>query len=181
MEGDALCVVARAGSDHAALALGFTQCQKFVERAALFEGAGALQVFKLQVERQAGQFGEMVRKMAGRRVDGFPDTGTRRLKAFEPGSTIYKQITEKWKGVEFMACCGNNAKIARKADAQLSYPAQSADVPAGRVRLIYVGPAQATFKVLGKYEVANDPMNNKVDVLPYEANRLLQLGTFVEA
>lgn len=109
------------------------------------------------------------------------DTGTRRLKAFEPGSTIYQQIVNKWKGVKFMACCGQNAKIVRRADAQLAYPGQTADVPDGKVRLIYVGPALATFKVLGKYEVANDGLNNKVDVNPDEANRLLQLGTFVQA
>jgi hypothetical protein len=109
------------------------------------------------------------------------ETGTRRLKAFEPGSTIYQQIVDKWKDVNFMPCCGQSAKIERAAFDALAYPSQSSDVPDGRVRLIYVGPAQASFKVLGKYEVANDGINNKVDALPEEVNQLLQFGTFVEA
>lgn len=107
------------------------------------------------------------------------ETGTRRKKAFEPGNNIYQQIVDKWKGVEFMPCCGKNASINRQADAATGYPAASTDVTPGRVRLRYVGPAQATFKV-GKYEVANDTLNNIVDVLPDEVNLFLQLGTFVE-
>jgi glycosyltransferase involved in cell wall biosynthesis len=109
------------------------------------------------------------------------ETGTRRLKAFQPGSTIYQQIVDKWKDVNFMACCGQAAKIGRQAYDALAFPLQSDSVPDGRVRLIYVGPAQATFKVLGKYEVANDGINNKLDALPEEVNQLLQFGTFVEA
>jgi hypothetical protein len=42
------------------------------------------------------------------------ETGTRRLKAFEPGSTIYQQIVDKWKDVNFMPCCGQSAKIERR-------------------------------------------------------------------
>ena len=83
VEGDALGVVAGAGGDDAALALGFAQREQLVERAALFEGAGALQVFKLQVQRQAGQLGEMMRELAGRDVDGVADARARGLDAGE--------------------------------------------------------------------------------------------------
>ena len=44
--------------------------RSFVECAALLEGAGALEVFELEVQWQAGEFGEMMRELAGRNVDG---------------------------------------------------------------------------------------------------------------
>ena len=81
MEGDALGVVAGAGGDDAALALGFAQGEQLVERAALLERAGALQVFKLQVQGQAGQFREVMRKLAGRNMNGVADARARRLNA----------------------------------------------------------------------------------------------------
>jgi hypothetical protein len=61
MEGDSLGMVAGAGGDDAAFALRLAQGEQFVERATLFEGTGALQVFKLQVKGKAGELGEMVR------------------------------------------------------------------------------------------------------------------------
>ena len=73
MEGDALGVVAGAGGDDSALALGFAEGEELVERAALFERAGALQVLELEVQGQAGEFGEMMRELAGRDVDGALD------------------------------------------------------------------------------------------------------------
>ena len=73
VEGDSLGVVAGAGGDDAALALGLAEREQLVERAALFEGAGALQVFELEVQGQAGQLGEIVRELAGRDVDGLAD------------------------------------------------------------------------------------------------------------
>jgi hypothetical protein len=108
------------------------------------------------------------------------DTGTRRLKAFEPGNTLYQQITERWKGVEFMACCGQNAKIERKAIDMTAYPAQAADVPDGMVRLRYVGQALGGVTYMGKYQVAADGVNETVDVNPEDVNKLLQQGVFVE-
>ena len=83
VEGDALGVVAGAGRDDAALALRLGEGEQLVECAALLEGAGALKVFQLEVEGQAGQFGEMVREVAGRDMDGFADARARRLDAGE--------------------------------------------------------------------------------------------------
>ena len=83
VEGDALGVVAGAGRDHAPLALRLAQREQLVQRAALLEGAGALQVFQLQVQRQAGQFGKIVRKLAGRYVNGLTDARACRLNAAE--------------------------------------------------------------------------------------------------
>jgi hypothetical protein len=55
VKGDSLGVIAGAGRDNAALAFRFSQGEQLVQRSSLFEGAGALQVFQLQVEGQAGQ------------------------------------------------------------------------------------------------------------------------------
>ena len=55
------------------LRFGFAQREELVEGAALFEGAGALQVFELQMQRQSGEFGKMMRELAWRDVDGALD------------------------------------------------------------------------------------------------------------
>ena len=73
VEGDALRVVAGAGRDHAALPLRLAEREQLVQRAALLEGARALQVLQLQVQRQAGQLGEVAGELAGREVDGLAD------------------------------------------------------------------------------------------------------------
>ncbi len=83
VEGDALRMVAGAGGDDSALALDFIEREQLVERAALFEGAGTLQVFQLEVNGQPGQLREMMREMAGRDVDRFADAGAGRLNAGE--------------------------------------------------------------------------------------------------
>ena len=57
--------------------------EQLVQRAALLERAGALQVFKLQVQGQAGQLGEVMRELAGRDVNGVADARARRLNAGE--------------------------------------------------------------------------------------------------
>ena len=69
VEGDALRVVAGAGGDHAARALLRRELQQPVQRAALLEGAGALQVLELEIDRMAGKLGEIVRDLAGRIVE----------------------------------------------------------------------------------------------------------------
>ena len=81
VEGDALGVVVGAGRDDAALALGLAQGQQLVQRAPFLEGARALQVLKLQVQRQPGQLGKVVGELAGRDVDGFADARAGRLNA----------------------------------------------------------------------------------------------------
>ena len=83
VEGDSLGVVAGAGGDDAALALCLVEREQLVERAALFEGAGALEVLKLQMQGQAGELGEMVRELAGRDIDGLADAGAGGLDAGE--------------------------------------------------------------------------------------------------
>ncbi len=83
VESDTLGVVPGTGGNHPALALGFAQREQLVQRAALLERAGSLQVFKLQVQRQSGQLREMMRKLARRDVNGFADAGAGRLDAGE--------------------------------------------------------------------------------------------------
>ncbi|MGD0788747.1 MAG: hypothetical protein ABR898_12235 [Terracidiphilus sp.] len=83
MERNPLRVVAGAGRDHAALALRLAEREQFVERAALFERARALQVLKLQVKWQAGQLGEVVGELARRDVDRFADAAAGGLDAAE--------------------------------------------------------------------------------------------------
>jgi hypothetical protein len=73
MKGDALSVVAGAGGDDAALALGLRQSEQLVESAALFEGAGSLQIFELEVERETGELRKMVRELARGDVYGVAD------------------------------------------------------------------------------------------------------------
>jgi hypothetical protein len=73
VEGDSLGVVAGASGDDTLVALGLVEGEKLVERSTLFEGAGALQVFKLEMDGQADELRKMVRKLAGRDVDGFAD------------------------------------------------------------------------------------------------------------
>src|ERR1035437_155800 len=74
-EGDTLGVVSGAGRDDAALAFGLAERQQLVERASFLERAGALEVFKLEVQGQAGELGEVVRELAGRHVNGLADAG----------------------------------------------------------------------------------------------------------
>ena len=83
MKRDTLRVIAGAGSNHSAFALGLRKGEKLVERTPFLEGSSALQVFQLQVQRQADEFREMVRKVAGRNMDCFTDTGSRDLDAGE--------------------------------------------------------------------------------------------------
>ena len=81
VEGDALGVIAGAGGDDSALALGFAEREELVERAALFERAGALEVLELEVQGQSGELGEMMRELAGGDVNGALDACARGLNA----------------------------------------------------------------------------------------------------
>jgi len=76
-----LSMISGAGSDHAALAFGLTEGEEFVESTALLEGACALQVFELQMNRETDQFRKVMGILAGRNMDRFTDTCTRGLDA----------------------------------------------------------------------------------------------------
>ena len=80
---DALRVIAGAGCDHSAFAFGLRKGEELVERTALLERASALQVFQLQVQRQAHEFRKMVREMARGNMDCLADTRSRDLNAGE--------------------------------------------------------------------------------------------------
>ena len=71
--GDALGVVAGGGGDDAAGGLVGSEGGDAVERAALLEGAGHLQVLELEVDLAAGEAGEDLRVRAGGEVDGAAD------------------------------------------------------------------------------------------------------------
>jgi hypothetical protein len=83
VEGDSLGVIAGTGGDDSLVALGLVECEQLVERSTLFEGAGALQVFQLEMEGQADKLRKMMRKLAGRNVNGFADAGAGGLDAGE--------------------------------------------------------------------------------------------------
>ena len=69
VEGDGLGVIAGAGGDDAAAALVVGEGEDLVERAALFEGAGALQVVELEEDLLAGHLGKPGGVARGREVD----------------------------------------------------------------------------------------------------------------
>ena len=73
MKGYALGMIAGAGGDDSALALGFAEGEELVEGPALFERAGALEILELQVQGESGELGEVMRELAGRDVDGALD------------------------------------------------------------------------------------------------------------
>ena len=73
VKGYALGVIAGAGGDDSALALGFAEGEELVEGAALFERAGSLEVLELEMQRQPGELGKMMRELAWRDVDGALD------------------------------------------------------------------------------------------------------------
>jgi hypothetical protein len=81
MKGDSLGVVAGTGGDDALVALSLVQGEQLVESSALFEGTCALQILKLEMDGQAGQLRKMVRKLAGRDMDGVADAGSGGLDA----------------------------------------------------------------------------------------------------
>ena len=65
VDGDALRVVAGAGSHHPALALVRSEQRELVRRAALLEGAGAVQVLQLEVDPGPAQLAERLGERAG--------------------------------------------------------------------------------------------------------------------
>ena len=81
VEGYSLGVVAGAGGDNSLFTLGFGQGKELVEGSTFLERAGALQVFKLEVERKRNQLREMVGELAGRHVDRIADAGAGGLNA----------------------------------------------------------------------------------------------------
>jgi len=81
VEGYALGMIAGTGGDNSALALGFAEGEQLVERAALFKGAGALEILELEVQGQSGKLGEVMRELAGRNVNGVLDARARGLNA----------------------------------------------------------------------------------------------------
>jgi hypothetical protein len=69
VERDGLCVVAGAGGDDAAASLFVGEGENLVQRAALFEGSGALQIVKLEEDLLAGHLGQAGGMASGRQVD----------------------------------------------------------------------------------------------------------------
>ena len=74
MVGDGLGVIACTGGDDSAPLFVIAQEQNPVERAALFEGAGPLQIIQLEVHLLAGHFGKSRRELAGGEVDEIADS-----------------------------------------------------------------------------------------------------------
>ena len=81
--GQALRMVARRCSDHAALFLFIGQLQQSVERAALFVGGGELQVFKFEPDIRASNLGQRDRMHHRRLHDRAVDTGCGRANVVE--------------------------------------------------------------------------------------------------
>ena len=73
VKGHALRVIAGARGDHAVRALLRRELQQPVQRAALLEGAGTLQILQLEIDGMAGQLGEIVRYLARRIVEDIAD------------------------------------------------------------------------------------------------------------
>jgi glycosyltransferase involved in cell wall biosynthesis len=107
-------------------------------------------------------------------------TGTRRLKAYEPNNGIFERITGKWKGVSFMACCGQNQKIERQAVSALDFPTSDGAQPDGTIKMRFVGSAKGTATYFKIYEAANDGVNDTIYARPEHVNGLLQTGLFVQ-
>ena len=129
VEGDALGVVAGAGGDDAAVTLHLAEGEQLVERATLFEGAGELEVFKLQVQRQTGQFGELVGELAGRNVDGVADARAGCLDAGE-GDQLAVRLVEGDGGLDVdvgeAVAVGHQERVVRIAFEVLGDAAQAA-------------------------------------------------------
>jgi hypothetical protein len=69
-----LGVISGAGRDHSAPLLIFAQQENPVERAALFEGSGSLQIIQLEIDLLTGHLGESGRELAGGKVDEIADS-----------------------------------------------------------------------------------------------------------
>src|SRR5215470_11505649 len=69
MIGDSLRMIAGTRRNYAALFLMQAQRQNFVERAALLERAGTLEILELQVDRLPAQFRDARRQGAWRKID----------------------------------------------------------------------------------------------------------------
>ncbi len=67
--GDALGMIAGGGCDHAVGAFFLVKREQFIQRAALFECAGALLVVELEEDGVIGEAGECFRMRAGRNAD----------------------------------------------------------------------------------------------------------------
>ena len=71
--GHGLRVISRRRGNHAAPAFFGGEQQNFVERAALLEGAGHLQIFELEEDRVAGQLRKRLRAHEGRKKNRAAD------------------------------------------------------------------------------------------------------------
>jgi hypothetical protein len=81
--GHALRVISGRGRDHALGAFFGAEREQLVQRAALFESAGPLQVVELQIDLVGGGFGKRRRKRARRKVDGVANAAQGRLDVVE--------------------------------------------------------------------------------------------------
>ena len=81
--GHALGVISGRGRDHALGTFFGAQREQLVQRAALFESAGSLQVVELQIDLVGGGLGKRLRTRAGRKVDGVANAAQGRLDVVE--------------------------------------------------------------------------------------------------
>ena len=83
MVGHALGVISGRGRDHALGAFFGAEQEQLVQRAALFERAGSLQVVELQIDVVGGGLRKRLRTRAGRKVDRVANTAQGRLDVVE--------------------------------------------------------------------------------------------------
>src|ERR1019366_1639436 len=81
--GHALTGISGRGRDHALCAVFGAEQEQLVQRAALFERAGSLQVVELQIYVVGGGFRKRLRTRAGRKVDKVANTAQGRLDVVE--------------------------------------------------------------------------------------------------
>ncbi len=74
MVGHGLGMIAGAGGDHSAPLLILAQQQNPVERTALFEGSGPLQIIQLEKDLLTGHLGESGRELARGEIDEIADS-----------------------------------------------------------------------------------------------------------
>ncbi len=96
--GDALGVVSGGGGDDAARGLLGGEQGDAVERAALLEGAGHLQVFELEVDVLAGEFGEHERVRAG----GLVDRAAEALARGEDVGEADAEVCARWRRISIL-------------------------------------------------------------------------------
>src|SRR5207245_3382872 len=81
--GHALRVISGRGRDHTLRTFFGAQREQLVQRAALFESAGALEVVEFQIDGVGGGLGKGLRTCARRKIDGAANAAQGRLDVIE--------------------------------------------------------------------------------------------------